>query len=357
MKGVFKTTDSDGGTPFVQYGIIKNMNDCFKPLNIKNKGDVELHHFQAFSKDLFLYSGSTFVGSIILEDIHGHPFFISKEDKIFLFIKKIQKNSCETTIEPPLTLTLTSDDEINGEYPFKLNPDTTRELNGDYYYYAYIRFADGDYYQIVPHTHLHASVPYGVIEYSENKNKLHARVPRVMAEIGYESAVTETMEFINDVTSNQNTSSVYIRHISGADIILIGDCPEQNQISLKELVTHIHDIIEYYRAKNPYITGLFHSNGNICQENLKAVLKEHFPQKYIDVEEILKTPVWSEHSEMIVSSIAIDLLGQKAMDSDVIRIAQHKYPECIMQDETHFNEKGCYAAAKIIVREAIKNDI
>lgn len=316
-----------------------------------------MRHFQSFSKDLFLYSGSTFDGSIILEDIHGNPFFISKEDKIFFFIEQVQKKPCETTITDPLTLILTSDDEINGKYPFKLTPDTTKKLNGDYYCYAYIQFADGDYYQILPYTHLRASVPYGVIEYSENKNQLYAKVPRVMAEIGNEVGVTEVTEFINDVTSVQNTSSVYIRHISGADIILIGDAPEQDSITAEELATHINDIIEYYRAKNPYITGLFHSNGNACQENLKAVLKEHFAQKYIDVEEILKTPVWSEHSKMIVSSIGIDLLRQKATDSDIIRIAHNEYPECMLQDESHFNEKGCYAAAKIIVREAIKNGI
>lgn len=135
----------------------------------------------SFTKDLLIYTGSTFDGSIVIKDVHGEPFYISEGDEIIFFIKKVGN-----TTENPTQIILTCDDEIMGQYPFKLSSDDTEKMKGDYYYYAYIRFADGDYYQIIPYTPLHASVPYGILQYQEDKNKIYAQVPRVMAKTDYE---------------------------------------------------------------------------------------------------------------------------------------------------------------------------
>ena len=312
-----------------------------------------------FAKDLYLYTGSTFDGCISLEDIHGKPFYISEGYEIIFFVKKSAKTDVKETTQSvkELSLTLTADDEVMGEYPFKLDPETTETLSGDYYYYVSVRFADGDYYQIVPYTPLHASIPYAVIQYNEDKNKIKAKVPRVMAEIGYEPAVSDVIEFMEDVQNQNNPSVIHMRHIRGSDIILINDRLKPNELPPAELVAQISDKIEYYGANNPFIAGFFHSSVNIYQKEYKATLKETFNQRYIDVEEILKTPVLSEHSEMIVSSIAFDLIRQKPASDDILKITHGEYPECIMQDETHFNEKGRYAAAKIILKEAIHNGI
>ena len=285
--------------------------------------------------------------------------FISLRAMKLFFVKKSAKSDVKEATQSvkELSLTLTADDEVMGEYPFKLDPETTETLNGDYYYYVSVRFADGDYYQIVPYTPLHASIPYAVIEYNEDKNKIKAKVPRVMAESGYEPTVSDVIEFIENVQNEDNPSVIYMRHICGSDIILINDRLKPNEFTPVELVAQIHDKIQYYGANNPFIAGFFHSSVNIYQKEYKASLKETFNQRYIDVEEILKTPVVSEYSEMIVSSIVFDLIRQKPASDDILKITHGEYPECILQDETHFNEKGRYAAAKIIIKEAIHNGI
>ena len=316
-----------------------------------------MFHCNPFTRELFVYSGSTFDGCIALRDIHDKPFFISREDQIFFSVKKIIKGTNGITTEESLMITITSDDEINGEYPFKLNPDQTNALCGDYYYCAYLRFADGDYYQIVPHSLLQASVPHGDIVYSENKNLIYGLVPRVMSEYGYEPMVNEVMELIEEMQDDKKEPAVCIRHIGKADIIMTGSSFDTDQVTSSQLTAQISDMIEYYNAKAPFIAGFFHSSADPAELHYKKALKNAFGSRFIDVEEILKTPVYSEHSKMIISSIAIDLLRQKASADDIRNAFIHHYPECILLDETHFNEKGCYAAARAIVKEINKNVI
>ena len=45
----------------------------------------------SFAKDLYLYTGSTFDGSIVIKDVHGEPFLISEGDELTFFIKKADK--------------------------------------------------------------------------------------------------------------------------------------------------------------------------------------------------------------------------------------------------------------------------
>ena len=133
-----------------------------------------------YSDSIFLYRGSTFDAILIPEDIHGNPYYLSKGERVFFFIEKDLKNNSINAESDQLKVVLTSDDEINGVYPFKLSHETTKNMDGDYTYYAFIQFANGDYYQIVPHTHLRASAPYFSVDYWENKNTIHAKIPRVM---------------------------------------------------------------------------------------------------------------------------------------------------------------------------------
>lgn len=132
------------------------------------------------AESIFLYRGSTFDGCLILKDIHNQTYYLSEGEEIHFCIEKDKTNKEVNAEDNITTLVLTSDDEIEGKYPFKLSHEITKTMKGDYIYYAFIRFADGDYYQIVPHTRLYASIPYISIDYWENKNTIHAKIPRLM---------------------------------------------------------------------------------------------------------------------------------------------------------------------------------
>ncbi len=133
--------------------------------------DICLH-----SKSLFVYRGFTFDGIISLTDIQGKPFLISKGDEIIFGIKKSLKAGGEND-DNELTITLNCDDEIMGEYPFKLTPEKTSVLSGKYYYYVSVNFADGDQYQAVPYSVLHADMT-AALDYSPHNNKITGTIPR-----------------------------------------------------------------------------------------------------------------------------------------------------------------------------------
>ena len=101
---------------------------------------------------------------------------IDQDDEIKLYFKPMDNNSGKETVQ----ISLTSNDEIMGEYPFKLTAEQTESIEGEYEYYAFVYFADGDRYQIIPRTPLHASIPRIAVSYSENKNTIFGQVPRVM---------------------------------------------------------------------------------------------------------------------------------------------------------------------------------
>ena len=92
-----------------------------------------------FAKDLYLYTGSTFDGSLIIKDVHGEPYMIDRDDEIRLYFKPLDKNSEKEEVQ----ISLTANDEIMGEYPFKLTAEETESIEGEYEYYAFVHFADG----------------------------------------------------------------------------------------------------------------------------------------------------------------------------------------------------------------------
>lgn len=304
--------------------------------------------FIPFAKDLCLYTGSTFDGSIVIRDVHGKPFLISEGDKLTFFIKKADKNSTEE----PVQITITYEDEVSGEYPFKLTPEETAKLNGEYYYSAFIRFSDGDYYQIVPNTPLKAKVPLGVLSYCENKNQIIAQVPRVMADSDYVPAINELESFIACVDHKDNEHLLQIRRINNTDIMLIGNI-DTDKMTPSELVYRIKHMAEFVGADSPYISGFFHVDEMPEQNSYYEVVKGTYGDRFIDVETILKTPVYGKDSETVVSSVVFDLLKQRPNRNDILSIIHNEYPERIMQDNIHFNERGCKAASRAILKEVL----
>ena len=302
--------------------------------------------FIPFAKDLYIYTGSTFDGSIVIKDVHGEPFLISDGDEITFFIKKADKNSTEE----PVQITITYEDEVSGEYPFKLTPEETAKLSGEYYYSAFIRFSDGDYYQIVPNTPLKAKVPMGVLSYCENKNQIIAQVPRVMKESDYCPALNELEAFIACVDSEDNERPIQIRHINDKEIVLIGNI-HTNSTTPDELIERIERMADFIGAESPYVSGFFHVDEISEQNSYYEAVRETYGDRFIDVETILKTPVYGKGSEMVVSSVAFGLLKQEPSCTDILSIIHNEYPERIMNDNTHFNEKGCEAAARAIIKE------
>ena len=302
--------------------------------------------FIPFAKDLYVYKGSTFDGSIVIRDVHGEPFIISEGDEITVFIRPADKSSDEAALQ----FIVTFEDEVAGEYPFKLAPEETAGLNGEYFYSAFIRFSDGDYYQIVPDTPLKAQVPEGVLSYCENKNRIVAQVPRVMKESGYVPALNELEAFIACIDSEDNERPLRIRRIKDKAIILIGKI-DVSDTTPADVIEGMERMAEFVGAESPYAAGFFHTDELTEQSFFYEKVKETYGDRFVDIEAILKTPVYAKDSETIVSSVAFEMLKQIPDRNDILRIAHSEYPDRIMKDETHFNENGCHAAARIILKE------
>jgi len=302
--------------------------------------------FIPMAKDLYLYTGSTFDGSIMIKDVHGEPFLISEDDEIYFFIEKADKKSTDE----PVQITITYEDEVSGEYPFKLTPEETACLKGDYYYSAFICFSDGDYYPIVPKTPLKAKVPMGVLSYCENKNQIIAQVPRVMKESDYCPALNELEAFVASIDSEDNERPVQIRRINNKAIVLIGNIDADNTTP-EELLERIERMAEFVGAESPYVAGFFHVDEMPEQASYYEAVRGTYGDRFIDVEAILKTPVYGKDSETVVSSVVFGLLKQRPNRDDILSIIHNEYPDRIMQDEKHYNEKGCQAAARVILKE------
>ena len=108
---------------------------------------------------------------------------------------------------------------------------------------------------------------------------------------------------------------------------------------------------EFVGAESPYVCGFFHVDEMPEQNSYYEAVRETYGDRFIDVEAILKTPVYGRDSETVVSSVVFDLLNQRPNRDDILSIIHNEYPDRIMQDETHYNEKGCKAAAKTISKE------
>ena len=171
-----------------------------------------------------------------------------------------------------------------------------------------------------------------------------------MSESDYVPALNELEAYVDCVDSEDNKRPVHIRCINDKSIVLIENI-DTNEMTPMELINRIKRMAEYVGAENPYVSGFFHIDEIPEQNEYYTAVKEAFGDRFIDVEPILKTPVFANNSETVVSSIVFDILKQRPNRKDVLSIIHNEYPERIINDETHFNEKGCYAAARVILKE------
>ena len=120
-----------------------------------------------------------------------------------------------------------------------------------------------------------------------------------------------------------------------------------------ELIERIEHMAEFVGADEPYVSGFFHADEMPEQASYYETVRETYGDKFIDVETILKTPVYDKDSETVVSSVVFDLLKQRPNRDDILSIIHNEYPERIMQDNIHFNENSCEAAARTILKEVL----
>lgn len=286
--------------------------------------------------DIHINTGSDFFGRIAIKDIHGKRYLISEGDEIRFFIRTEQKTEVD-----PLCIVLTCDDEIMGKYSFRLESEVTEQLEGNYYYYAFIRFADGGNYQIIPDTPIKIQRLKGTEYYPKYPNIFEANVPRRMKI----PDLSGLMMFISEADGDNSNRFSRFLYIHEQDIVILENI-DTERITPAELIDSVRNRLEYYGIEAPYAAGFFHADERPEYGDYLAAAKEYFGEKFIDVETILKTPVYKDGD--IVSSTAMNLLKVTPTADDIALISDNKYPGYIQKDETHFNKNGCYAAAKVI---------
>ena len=290
-----------------------------------------------YPDELYIYRHSVFDGCITLRDIHGKVFLISDGDTLNFRIVKAEND----TFTDVFTLNLTADDEVQGKYPFKISSEVTDTLYGLYYYSVSVGFADGDVYTAVPFTKLHAVLPLRCIGYHEQKNEIVGIVPRVMAGNSYVPFSDELAEFLKEFQNDSTLVTMYA--VEGCSVIFVRRCT-----SVDDLVRIIKNTAANYGLKRYFVAGFFHDD----PQQYSFVFRNIFGNYFIDVQEILKTPVFDNATGDVISSIAFDKLRQKTTPTDILSIVNGEYPVCIMQDETHFNDKGLKLIAQTILQEA-----
>ncbi len=294
-----------------------------------------------------IYTGSTFTGRLIISDVHGGRYMISEDDELTLFFKPTDK----TMTKSFFAVALTSDDEIMGEYPFKLSAQQTAAMIGDYYCYAFVRFADGDYCQILSDVPVKALVPHEGPLYSENMNCFMVQVPRVMGSQNYLPGIFTMEQAIIEMNDQDNDKMLLMRRLAYFDIVLVSDCIDTNTVTPAHLVERIRTVMDTSEADNCFVSGFFHADELPEQAAYLSAVKAAFTDSFIDVQALLKTPVKNRSGE-VIGSQAFDALRKIPKSADILKILHNEYPDCITTDETHFNENGCYAAAKVILWEA-----
>ncbi len=228
-------------------------------------------------------------------------------------------------------------------YPFKILPEITATLYGLYFYSVSVHFADGDIYTAVPFTRLHASFPFTCMNIHGHRNHIVAVVPRTMTASHYIPSVNELAEFIADFQNNGLLTD--IKRIRHTDIIFVRCFPDN--LSSAELISRIRNTAENYGSADFFVSGFFYD----APEHYKSVLENAFGNRFIDVQTILKTPVFNNTSDTVISSIAFDMLQLTPSPAELLAIRTANYPDCILSDENHFNDKGLTLIAQIILQE------
>ena len=88
--------------------------------------------------------GRTLSVVISVEDADGEPYTLESGDKIRFGVRNVSGGSKLIYKE------LTSEDEVDEEYPLTLTPENTNIAVGRYLYDVSLQTSDGDLYDIVP---------------------------------------------------------------------------------------------------------------------------------------------------------------------------------------------------------------
>lgn len=93
---------------------------------------------------LTIQKGRTLSVVISVEDADGNPYTLDSGDKIRFGVRNVSGGNKLIYKE------LTSEDEVDGEYPLTLTPENTNIVVGRYLYDVSLQTSDGDLYDIVP---------------------------------------------------------------------------------------------------------------------------------------------------------------------------------------------------------------
>ena len=93
---------------------------------------------------LELYQGNSVYITVLLTDENDNPYQLETGDKLIFGVKR-NKNSSSFVIKK----TLTSADELNGQYTFSFTPEDMSISPCRYYYDVGLQFSDGGFKTVV----------------------------------------------------------------------------------------------------------------------------------------------------------------------------------------------------------------
>ena len=308
-------------------------------------------------EDLRVYRGSTFDCSISLVDRNRNTFLLSEGDKLIFGVKASLKVDSETNKEAEdiIRKELTADDEIAGKYYFSLDPDETALSEEQYFYYVSIELSDGDRYQIAPYSCFNVGLPV-VLSYDRG-HEICCQVPRIMRRKSCKSTKQQILDYIKSVYDEKNIVWVRIRNFGKIDIMMVNNSLAHHCISSDKLLNILAKKCDCFDSENYIIIGFNHTMGpskDDRQAEYNGAIRELFKEHFFDLEGYMKEPVYSENQDLI-SCKALQIAGINPTEEDLQRIALSEYPDCIMYDDTHFNDTGYNIIAEILLKEVENN--
>ena len=305
-------------------------------------------------ENLNVYRGCTFDCSISLVDRKQDPYFLAEGDKLIFGVKDSLKVEPGSNKEPEdiIHKELTIDDAIAGKYYFRLSPEETSLPTQRYFYYVASELADGDRYQVAPYSEFNVKMPCAIT--NDRSREIIGQVPRIMRRKSYKSIKKQILDYIKAVYSDKNHAPVRIRNFGNLDIMIVNNSLDHDCIGSDELLNILAKKADCFDSENYIIIGFNHTIGssqNHWQTEYNTAIREVFGERLFDLESYMKEPVYSDNHELI-SSKALQMAGIEPTEHDLQRIALSEYPECILYDETHFNDTGYDIVAEILAKEA-----
>ncbi len=306
-------------------------------------------------EELKVFRGSTFDCCISLVDMKRNTYLLAEGDKLIFGVRASLGNDKETGVAPAdiIRKELTVDDEIGKKYYFSLSPGETEELAEDNFYYVAVEFAEGEKYQIAPFAGFTVVSPLSVSY--DRGNEICAQVPRLMHKRMCRSIQQQALDLIRSVYGGNDPTPVRIRSIGGLDIIALS-YNAGSRVSPDVLVRMIGRKAELFDSENYIVIGMLFSDEEqdfVWQREYKKALINAYGNNYMDIESILKEPVYSQEGD-IIGSYALEKAGITPSEEDIRLISLFRYPAGILECKGKFNETGLGVIAGIIKEEAEK---